>query len=67
MMDSTIPGIVVYYGTTGFYKEVLWASREDKASKQHLPMASASAPASRFLPCLCSCPDFLMIDSDVEA
>jgi hypothetical protein len=31
----------------------------EQACKQHPSMASASAPASRFLPCLSSCPDFL--------
>jgi hypothetical protein len=30
----------------------------EQASKQHPSTASASAPASRFLPCLSSCPDF---------
>lgn len=35
------------------------ASQEQQASKQHPSVASASVPASRFLPCLSSCPDFL--------
>jgi hypothetical protein len=38
---------------------VAWASHEGKAIKQHPSMASALAPASRFLPCLCSHSDFL--------
>jgi len=32
-----------------------------QSSKQHPSMASASAPASKFLPCVSSCPDFLML------
>ena len=31
----------------------------EQASKLHTSMASAVAPASMFLPCLSSCPDFL--------
>ena len=31
----------------------------EQASRQHPSMTSASAPASRFLPSLSSCPDFL--------
>jgi hypothetical protein len=30
---------------------------EEQGSKQHPSMGSASAPASRFPPCLSSCPD----------
>jgi hypothetical protein len=43
--------------TTGpsFYKKAGWTSHEDQASKKHSSMASVSAPASRFLPCLRSC------------
>jgi hypothetical protein len=33
----------------------------EQASKQHSSMVSASAPASRFLPCLSSCPDILQL------
>jgi hypothetical protein len=43
-----------------FYKETGWASHEEQASKQHPSMASASAPASRFLPWLPS-----VMNSDV--
>lgn len=35
------------------------ASHEEQADKQHLSRACALVPASRFLSCLCSCPDFL--------
>jgi hypothetical protein len=35
------------------------ASLDEKASKQHPSMVSASAPASRFLPVLSLHPDFL--------
>ena len=31
----------------------------EQVSKQHPSMASASAPASKFLPCVSSCLDFL--------
>ena len=46
-------------GGPGFCNKVGWASPEEPASKQHSSMASASAPVSRFLSCLCSCPEFL--------
>jgi hypothetical protein len=46
-------------GSPGFYKKANWATQGRQASKQHLSMASASAPASRFLPCVSSFPDFL--------
>lgn len=32
------------------YKKVGWVNHEEKASKKHPSMASASGPASRFLP-----------------
>jgi hypothetical protein len=38
---------------------VVLDSVRKQASKQHPSKASASAPASRFLPCLSSCSDFL--------
>jgi hypothetical protein len=41
------------------HKKAGWASSGEQASKQHPSMASPSAPASRFLPCLSSCPGFL--------
>jgi hypothetical protein len=44
-----------WVGGPGFHKAGLW----EKASKQHSSVASASAPALRFLPCVSSCPDFL--------
>ena len=44
----------------GFYKKKPgWASYGKQASKQHPFMASASVPASMFLPCFSSCPDYL--------
>jgi hypothetical protein len=46
-------------GGLGFYKKAGWANHGEQASKQHPSIASASAPASRFLLCLSSCPDFL--------
>jgi hypothetical protein len=49
-VGGAIPGLVVL----GSIRK-----QAEQASKQHLSMASASAPASRFLPCLSSCPDFL--------
>jgi hypothetical protein len=49
MVSGAIPGLVVM----GFYRKPA-----EQASKQHPSMASASVPASRFLPCLSSCPDF---------
>ena len=42
-----------------FYKTASWVNQRKQASKQHLSVAFVSAPASRFLPCLSSCPDFL--------
>ena len=38
---------------------MFWISHGEQASKQHSSLASASAPASKFLPCFSSCPDFL--------
>ena len=46
-------------GGPGFYKEADWASHGKQDSKQHASIASASAPASRFLLCLNSCLDLL--------
>jgi hypothetical protein len=36
----------------------LWPRTQKQAIKQHLSMAYASAPASKFLPSVNSCPDF---------
>jgi hypothetical protein len=36
-----------------------WDSQEEQGSKQLPPVASASAPASRYLLCVCSCTGFL--------
>ena len=47
------------HGGPRFYKKLGWESHKEQASKQHSPVASASAPVSRFLYFLCSCPDFL--------
>ena len=46
-------------GSPGLYKKGSWASQGQQASHQHPSMASASAPASRFLPWLSFFPDFL--------
>ena len=48
----------LWAGSPGFYKKAGWASHGEQASEEHPSMASASAPASRFLQCLSSCPDF---------
>jgi hypothetical protein len=45
-------------GSPGFYKKTSWASQRKQASKQHPSMASVSDPASKFLPCVNSSPDF---------
>lgn len=45
-------------GHPGFYKKTSRGSHEEKVSNQHSSAASASAPISRFLLCLSSCPDF---------
>jgi hypothetical protein len=47
-------------GGPGCYNKAGWASHEEQASKQHPSIASVSAPASRFLSCLSSYPDFLL-------
>jgi len=46
-------------GGPEFYKKAGRASHVKQGSKKHSSMASGSVPASRFLPCLYSCPDFL--------
>jgi hypothetical protein len=46
-------------GSLGFYKKASWASQGKQASKQYPSVASVSTPASRFLPCVSSSPDFL--------
>ena len=45
-------------GSPGFYKKASWAIQGKQFSKQHPSMASALAPASKFLPCVSSSPDF---------
>ena len=55
IVGGTIIGLVVLNSTR---KQAEQAS-EEQASKQHSSMASALAPAFRFLPCLSSRPDFL--------
>jgi hypothetical protein len=42
----------------GFNKKASRASHGEQAKKQHPCVAAASAPASKFLPCLSSCLDF---------
>ena len=49
-MGGANPGLVVLSST---------GKQAEQASKQHPSMASASAPASKFLPHVSSCPDFL--------
>jgi hypothetical protein len=46
-------------GGLWFYKNASWASQGKQSSKPHPTMASASAPASKFLTCVSSCPDCL--------
>jgi hypothetical protein len=47
-------------GGPGFYKKAAEQAMDgEQASKPNPSMASASAPGSRFLPCVSSCPDFL--------
>ena len=54
MVGGAIAGLAVL----GSIRKQAEQNRE-QASKQHASMASASAPASRFWPCLSSCLDFL--------
>jgi hypothetical protein len=49
----------LWSGSPGFYKKANWASQRKQARRQHPSMASASAPAFKFLPYVSSCPDFL--------
>jgi hypothetical protein len=49
-MDGALPELVVL----GFIRK-----QAEQASKSYPSMASASAPASTFLPCVSSCPKFL--------
>ena len=46
-------------GSPWFYWKASWASQGKQSSKQHPSMTSASAPASKFLPCVSSYTDFL--------
>jgi hypothetical protein len=50
----------------GSIRKQLEQSPGEQASKQHPSMASASAPASRFLPCLSPCSGFLQMKYDLE-
>ena len=50
IVGGATPGLVVL----GFIRK-----QAEQASKQDPSMASASAPASKFLPCVSSCPGFL--------
>jgi hypothetical protein len=59
MEESHCEWCHLWAGSPEFYKKAGWANHGEKAHKQHLSMASALAPASRFLPCLNSCTDFL--------
>jgi hypothetical protein len=52
IVGGVIPKLVVL---GGIRKKAEQATRE-QANRQHSSMASASATASRFLPCLSSCP-----------
>ena len=47
------------WASPGFYKKASWANQGKQSCKQHPFMASVSASASRSLPCVSSCPDFL--------
>ena len=47
-------------------KQAYQAMIHAQVSKEHPSMASAPAPASRFLPCSCSCPDFFSGEVEVE-
>ena len=55
IVSGDIPGLMVLSYTRRKVKR----SQEEQESNQHHSMAIASAPASRFLPCLNSYPDFL--------
>ena len=52
-MGATISGLVIL-GSNG-----MQVGHGEQASKQHPSVASLSAPTSRFLPCLSSCPNFI--------
>ena len=54
MVGGAIPGLVIL----GSIRKQAEQSHWKQTSKQHPFMASASAPASRFLLCVNSCPDF---------
>ena len=56
---STLGWCHPWTSSTGFYKKARWASQGKQASKLHPSMASESAPASKFLPCVSFSPDFL--------
>ena len=55
---GAMPGLVVL---DSIRKQAEQAVMSKQANKQHPFMASASAPASRILSCLHSCPDFLWL------
>lgn len=52
-MGATISGLVIL-GSKGRQ-----SGHGEQASKQHLSVASLSAPTSMFLPCLSSCPNLI--------
>ena len=55
IVGDAIPGLVVL----GSIKKAGRASLGKQFNKQHPSMASASAPASKFLPCVSNRSDFL--------
>jgi hypothetical protein len=56
LVGGATPGLVVL---GSIRKQAEKARRDRQSSHQHPSMASVSAPASEFLPCVSSCPDFL--------
>jgi hypothetical protein len=56
---SIVGGATPWASSPGVYKKVSWTSQGKQSRKQGPSTASASAPASKFLPCLSSCLDFL--------
>jgi hypothetical protein len=61
MVDAWLPNYdqCSWAGGLGVYEKAGWASHREQASKQHPSMTSLSAPPSRFLPFLNSCPKFI--------
>jgi hypothetical protein len=56
IVGGAISGLVVL----GSIKEQAEQSHREQVNKQHSSMAFASAPASRFLACVSSCPDIVI-------